>query len=83
MRDDGHEKILKREFHVNIWDFGGQEIYHATHQFFLTRRSVYVLVCDDRKEDTDFAYWLQVVEMLSDGSPLDRAKREAGPHPRH
>ncbi|AOY82617.2 leucine-rich repeat domain-containing protein [Moorena producens JHB] len=21
----------KREFKVNIWDFGGQEIYHATH----------------------------------------------------
>jgi hypothetical protein len=54
----------------NIWDFGGQEIYQATHQFFLTRRSVYVLVCDDRKEDTDFSYWLQVVEMLSDASPL-------------
>ncbi len=21
-------------FRINIWDFGGQEIYHATHQFF-------------------------------------------------
>jgi internalin A len=69
-RDDGKEKILQRRFQVNIWDFGGQEIYHATHQFFLTRRSVYVLVCDDRKEDTDFSYWLRVVEMLSDASPL-------------
>jgi internalin A len=27
-----------RKFRVNIWDFGGQEIYHATHQFFLTSR---------------------------------------------
>ena len=36
----------------------------------MTRRSVYVLVCDDRKEDTDFPYWLQVVEMLSNASPL-------------
>lgn len=68
--EDGEEKVLHRKFQVNIWDFGGQEIYHATHQFFLTRRSVYVLVCDDRKEDTDFSYWLQVVEMLSDASPL-------------
>ena len=24
------------KFRVNIWDFGGQEIYHETHQFFLT-----------------------------------------------
>lgn len=70
-RDNGGENLpVKRDFQVNIWDFGGQEIYHATHQFFLTKRSVYVLVCDDRKEDTDFSYWLQVVEMLSDGSPL-------------
>jgi GTPase SAR1 family protein len=69
-REDVAEKVIERDFEVNIWDFGGQEIYHATHQFFLTRRSVYVLVCDDRKEDTDFSYWLQVVEMLSDASPL-------------
>lgn len=57
-------------FHVNTWDFGGQEIYHATHQFFLTRRSLYLLVADDRKEDTDFNYWLDVVGLLSDQSPL-------------
>ena len=23
-----------RRFRLNVWDFGGQEIYHATHQFF-------------------------------------------------
>jgi small GTP-binding protein len=59
-----------KQFKVNIWDFGGQEIYHATHQFFLTKRSLYALVADSRKEDTDFYYWLNVVELLSDSSPL-------------
>jgi small GTP-binding protein len=59
-----------QQFRVNIWDFGGQEIYHATHQFFLTKRSLYVLVADTRKEDTDFYYWLNAVELLSDNSPL-------------
>jgi internalin A len=63
-------------FRVNIWDFGGQEIYHATHQFFLTRRSLYILVADTRKEDTDFYYWLNVVELLSDNSPLLIVKNE-------
>jgi hypothetical protein len=67
---DGVEDILQGYFHVNIWDFGGQEIYHATHQFFLTKRSTYVLVTDDRKEDTDLEYWLEVVDLLSGGSPL-------------
>ncbi|MEH2156291.1 leucine-rich repeat domain-containing protein [Nostoc sp.] len=59
-----------KEFQVNIWDFGGQEIYHATHQFFLTKRSLYAVVADTRKEDTDFYYWLNVVKLLSDDSPL-------------
>ena len=65
-----------REFQVNIWDFGGQEIYHATHQFFLTKRSLYTLVADTRKEDTDFYYWLNLVELLSDNSPLLIIKNE-------
>ncbi|MGK7933999.1 MAG: COR domain-containing protein, partial [Microcystaceae cyanobacterium] len=58
------------KFQINIWDFGGQEIYHETHQFFLTERSLYVLVVDCRKEDTDFYYWLNVVELLSNNSPI-------------
>jgi Leucine-rich repeat (LRR) protein len=66
----GKENLLQRDFRVNIWDFGGQEIYHSTHQFFLTKRSVYVLVTDERKEDTDFEYWMEIVNLLSDGSPL-------------
>jgi internalin A len=70
VQKDGEEELLPTEFNASIWDFGGQEIYHSTHQFFLTRRSLYVLVADDRKEDTDFNYWLHVVELLSDRSPL-------------
>ncbi|MEH2468140.1 leucine-rich repeat domain-containing protein [Nostoc sp.] len=65
-----------KEFQVNIWDFGGQEIYHATHQFFITKRSFYTVVADTRKEDTDFYYWLNVVKLLSDDSPLLIVKNE-------
>ncbi|MEM1368705.1 MAG: ADP-ribosylation factor-like protein [Cyanobacteria bacterium P01_H01_bin.15] len=63
-------------FDVNIWDFGGQQIYHETHQFFITKRSLYVLVCDTRKEDTDFYYWLNIVELLSENSPVLIVKNE-------
>ncbi len=59
-----------KEFKVNIWDFGGQEIYHGTHKIFLTKRSLYVLVTDNRKEDTNFTYWLQVIDVLSSGCPV-------------
>ncbi len=65
-----------KEFRVNIWDFGGQEIYHQTHQFFLTARSLYALVADTRKEDTNFYWWLKVVELLSDNSPAMIIKNE-------
>jgi len=65
-----------KQFRVNIWDFGGQEIYHSTHQFFLTKRSLYALVADTRKEDTDFYYWLNVAELLSENSPLLIIKNE-------
>ncbi len=63
------------EFRLNLWDFGGQQIYHATHQFFLTKRSLYVLVDDTRKDDKSihdesFRFWLNVVETLSEKSPL-------------
>ncbi|MBN2442364.1 MAG: leucine-rich repeat domain-containing protein, partial [Spirochaetales bacterium] len=60
------------EFQVNVWDFGGQEIYHATHQFFLTKRSLYLLVWDARKDYdvVSFDYWLNVVGLLSDASPV-------------
>ena len=65
-----------KEFRVNIWDFGGQEIYYATHQFFLTKSSLYILVVDTRKEDTDFFYWLNAIELLGGNSPLLIVKNE-------
>lgn len=64
------------DFRINIWDFGGQEIYHATHQFFLTKRSLYLLVADTRQDNTDFNYWLEVVELLSQSSPVLIIKNE-------
>ncbi|NJN20692.1 MAG: hypothetical protein HC812_05240, partial [Leptolyngbya sp. RL_3_1] len=63
-------------FRANIWDFGGQEIYHATHQFFLTQRSLYALVVDTRPENTDLNYWLNVVRLRSDNSPILIIKNE-------
>ncbi len=63
---------IQRDFQINIWDFGGQEIYHSTHQFFLTKRSIYLLVTESRKEDShdDFFYWLNIIKLLGDNSPV-------------
>jgi hypothetical protein len=71
-----HEFKLKngRTFRLNVWDFGEQQIYHATHQFFLTQRSLYVLVDDTRRDyksvsDEGFKYWLELIEVLGGHSP--------------
>jgi GTPase SAR1 family protein len=72
-----------REFSINMWDFGGQEIYHATHQFFLSKDALYVLVDSTRvnakkADDGSFQYWLQSVELLGGGSPLLIVQNEIG-----
>ncbi|WP_299463033.1 COR domain-containing protein [uncultured Microscilla sp.] len=60
------------DFTANIWDFAGQEINYGTHQFFLTKNSVYVFVWETRKgEQTEaFNYWLRIVSLLSDNAPI-------------
>jgi internalin A len=68
-------------FRMNLWDFGGQEIYHATHQFFLTKRSLYLLIADTRQDNTDFNYWLEIVELLSESSPALIIKNEKQDRP--
>jgi internalin A len=57
---------------LNIWDFGGQEIQHSTHQFFLTTRSLYLLVVDARKGDqlNNIEYWLKLIESFGGDSPI-------------
>src|SRR5687767_9263893 len=57
---------------LNIWDFGGQEIQHSTHQFFLTKRSLYLLVVDARKGDqlSNIEYWLKLIESFGGDAPI-------------
>lgn len=57
---------------LNIWDFGGQEIMHATHQFFLTKRSLYLLVLDSRltQEENRVEYWLKIIQSFGGESPV-------------
>ena len=54
----------------HVWDFGGQEIMHATHQFFLSRRSLYILVLDCRKEEDKSEYWLKHIRGFGGNSPV-------------
>jgi internalin A len=68
---------------VNIWDFGGQEIMHATHQFFLTKRSLYILVLDARltQEENRVEYWLKIIQSYGSMSPVLIVGNKTDQHP--
>jgi small GTP-binding protein len=61
-------KVGENNIKVRFWDFGGQEIMHATHQFFLSKRSLYILVLDGRKDEKT-EYWLKHIESFGGDSP--------------
>lgn len=71
--------LASGEVKARIWDFGGQEIMHATHRFFLSRRSLFVVVLDGRR-DEDPEYWLNHARTYSSDAPvlvvLNKADKE-------
>jgi internalin A len=68
---------------LHVWDFGGQEMMHHTHQFFLTERSLYILVLDGRQghEDADAEYWLELIKSFGGDSPVLVVLNKIKEHP--
>ncbi len=62
----------QHEIILNTWDFGGQQIYHATHQFFLTKRSLYLVVWNARLgvEQGRLDYWLETIKAHAPDAPV-------------
>lgn len=65
-------KLDDGEAELTFWDFGGQEIMHGTHQFFMTHRSLYVVMVDGRHDRArqDAEYWLKMVRAFGGESPV-------------
>jgi internalin A len=57
---------------AHVWDFGGQEIMHGTHRFFMTERALYVVLISGRegREDHDAEYWLSMVRSFAGDVPV-------------
>ena len=55
-----HPTVAEQNIRLNCWDFGGQEVYRITHQFFYSRRSLYLVVWNTRQghEANDVEGWL-------------------------
>ena len=61
------DAAIKQPITLNTWDFGGQEVYRITHQFFFTPRALYLLCWHPRAgaggEAGDVAGWLQRIRL--------------------
>ncbi len=70
-------RVGKDRVKVHTWDFAGQVITHAAHQFFFTQQSLYILVLTGREnsERTDAEYWLRLIQAFG----TDRASGETSP----
>ncbi len=57
---------------AHVWDFGGQEFLHGTHQIFLSERCVYVLVLEGRESnwENETDYWLRFIQSFGGESPV-------------
>ncbi|MFO0951649.1 MAG: COR domain-containing protein [Isosphaeraceae bacterium] len=66
-----------RDVWVNLWDFGGQDIYHGTHALFLQRHALFVILWHPGKEsgtvedhgllvrNRPLEYWLDFVRAVA------------------
>ncbi len=63
-------------FNANLWDFGGQDIQFMFHQFFLTSGGLYLLLTDNRKQNTHFNYWFNIIRLLGAESKVIVVKNE-------
>ena len=62
----------KSTVRFHLWDFAGQEMTHATHQFFFTDRSIYILVLTGREDsqERDADYWMRLITSFGGDSPV-------------
>lgn len=50
---------------LRIWDFGGQEVYRITHQFFFSGRAIYLMVWNAREgqERNEIEGWIRRIRL--------------------
>jgi internalin A len=70
----------QKTINTHFWDFGGQQIMQATHQFFLSKRALYILVLDGRKEE-DVEDWLKLIQSFGGYSSVLIVLNKMDMHP--
>jgi leucine-rich repeat kinase 2 len=70
-KEDGGQKSSE-SLTFSVFDFAGQTVYYNTHQFFLTQRSVYLLVWNVRlgAEHSGLDFWLNSIDCHAPFCPI-------------
>lgn len=68
---------------LTLWDFAGQDIYHATHRLFMQTKALFVLVWDYENENKEYhynegktyknqplSYWLEYAKCFAPNNPI-------------
>lgn len=77
MMEDENESVT-----LQLWDFGGQEIYHSTHRLFLSDDCLYLLLWAEETEEQlnetrhPVSYWLESIHDLGANSPVILVKNQ-------
>jgi Leucine-rich repeat (LRR) protein len=58
-----HPSVSGETILLNTWDFGGQEVYRITHQFFFSRRALYLLVWWPREGREELEGWCRRIKL--------------------
>lgn len=60
------------EVRAHVWDFGGQQIMHGTHRFFMTERALYLVLVTARenRQQHDAEYWLSLIRSFAGDVPV-------------
>lgn len=87
------DPVRTAPYTFNIWDFGGQDIYHATHRLFMQSNAVYLVFWDWKTEhepktphgnrwydNHQLPYWLAYAKSLGKGSPIIVAQTKTAEH---
>lgn len=54
-----HWQLKDSKTNVHIWDFAGETVTHAVHQFFLAEKCLYIILYDSRTENKErLKFWL-------------------------
>lgn len=72
-----------KDIRFTIWDFGGQLIMHSAHDFFLTEKTLYLIVIDSRADQANNSidHWYKIIQTYASGSPIMVVCNKSDEHP--